>query len=41
LNQYDMKPVVDKVYPFAEAYGSFRHLSRGPFGKVVINIAGA
>lgn len=41
LNQHDIKPVIDKVYPFTEAHEAFRHLSRGPFGKVVINIAGA
>lgn len=29
-------PVVDRLYPFAEAPAAFAHLERGPFGKVVI-----
>jgi NADPH:quinone reductase-like Zn-dependent oxidoreductase len=30
-------PVIDKVYPFSEAVAAFEHLSRGAFGKVVID----
>jgi NADPH:quinone reductase-like Zn-dependent oxidoreductase len=30
-------PVIDRVYPFSETVAAFEHLSRGPFGKVVID----
>jgi len=30
-------PVIDKVYPFSDTVAAFEHLSRGPFGKVVID----
>jgi NADPH:quinone reductase-like Zn-dependent oxidoreductase len=34
-----MKPVVDKVFPFAEARAAYRHLqSAAHFGKVVIRL---
>ncbi|TCL05013.1 zinc-dependent alcohol dehydrogenase family protein [Sodalis ligni] len=41
LNQHQIKPVIDKVYPFSEARQAYQHLARGPFGKVVITIADA
>ncbi|MGH6989595.1 MAG: zinc-dependent alcohol dehydrogenase family protein, partial [Stellaceae bacterium] len=35
-----MKPVIDKVFPFAETKAAFRHLESGKhFGKVVISLA--
>ncbi len=41
LNQHNIKPVIDKVYPFIDAREAYQHLSRGPFGKVVINVGAA
>jgi NADPH:quinone reductase-like Zn-dependent oxidoreductase len=32
-----IRPVIDKVYRFSETVAAFEHLSRGPFGKVVID----
>lgn len=39
LNEHDIRPVIDHVYPFAEARKAYEHLARGAFGKVVIKIA--
>lgn len=39
LNEHKLKPVIDHVYSFEEAHQAFEHLSRGPFGKVVIKVA--
>lgn len=39
FDQHRIKPVIDKVYSFEEAPKAFEHLSRGPFGKVVVQIA--
>jgi NADPH:quinone reductase-like Zn-dependent oxidoreductase len=33
-----LRPVIDKVYPFSETVAAFEHLSRGTFGKVVIDL---
>lgn len=41
LDLHKIKPVIDRVYGFDEAVQAFEHLSRGPFGKVVIKIATA
>ncbi len=41
LDLHKIKPVIDRVYNFDEAVQAFEHLSRGPFGKVVIKIANA
>jgi NADPH:quinone reductase-like Zn-dependent oxidoreductase len=38
LETMRLRPVIDKVYPFSEAVAAFEHLSRGPFGKVVIDV---
>lgn len=38
LNENPIKPVIDKVYPFAEARQAYEHLARGALGKVVIKI---
>lgn len=38
LNENPIKPVIDKVYPFAEARRAYEHLARGALGKVVIKI---
>lgn len=34
-----IRPVIDRVYPFAETPAAFAHLKRGAFGKVVIDVA--
>ena len=37
LTRHEIKPVVDRVFPFAEAAAAYRHLQSGAhFGKVVI-----
>ena len=34
-----IKPVIDRVFPFAEAVAAFRHLESGShFGKVVVKV---
>jgi NADPH:quinone reductase-like Zn-dependent oxidoreductase len=39
LSQNQIKPVIDRVFPFAESADAFRHLESGAhFGKVVITI---
>jgi NADPH:quinone reductase-like Zn-dependent oxidoreductase len=39
FNKFQLRPVIDQVYAFGEALSAFRHLERGAFGKVVINVA--
>jgi NADPH:quinone reductase-like Zn-dependent oxidoreductase len=34
-----IKPVIDRVYGFDEVPQAFEHLSRGPFGKIVIALS--
>jgi NADPH:quinone reductase-like Zn-dependent oxidoreductase len=36
-----LHPVIDRVYPFDEAPAAFAHLTRGAFGKIVIDVRGA
>lgn len=38
VDLYQIKPVVDKIYPFSDAKAAFAHLEQGPFGKIVIRI---
>ena len=38
LDRHGIKPVIDRVYGFDEAIEAYRHLGRGPFGKVVIAV---
>ena len=38
LNENEITPVIEKVYPFEEARHAYEHLARGAFGKVVIKI---
>ena len=38
LSQFKLRPVIDAVYPFADAISAYRHLERGAFGKVVIRV---
>lgn len=39
IDATDIKPVIDKRYPFAALPDALAHLERGPFGKIVIDIA--
>lgn len=40
IDQYGIKPVIDKVFSFADALAAFARLDQGPFGKVVIKVRG-
>jgi NADPH:quinone reductase-like Zn-dependent oxidoreductase len=35
-----LHPVIDRVYPFDDAPAAFAHLTRGAFGKIVIDVRG-
>ena len=38
ITQHQLRPVIDRVFPFAEAKEAYRHFEgRGHFGKVVIS----
>ena len=39
LAKFQLRPVIDRVYPFGEALSAFQHLERGAFGKLVIRVA--
>lgn len=39
LNANQIKPVIDHIYTFEEAIAAFEHLSKGAFGKIVIQIS--
>ncbi|MGK5059452.1 zinc-dependent alcohol dehydrogenase family protein [Janthinobacterium sp. LB2P49] len=39
LDKHNIKPVIEHVYAFEEAVQAYEHLSRGAFGKVVIQVA--
>ncbi|EIK52106.1 alcohol dehydrogenase [Stutzerimonas stutzeri TS44] len=36
LNQHDIRPVIDTVYPFEETPRTYEHLAKGAVGKIVI-----
>jgi len=38
FDEIKLHPVIDNVYPFAEARNAFDHLERGAFGKIVIRV---
>jgi NADPH:quinone reductase-like Zn-dependent oxidoreductase len=38
MDLHEIKPVIDAIYPFQEAREAFRHLNRGAFGKIVIQV---
>jgi hypothetical protein len=40
IDEHGIKPVIEKVYGFDDALAAFDHLERGPFGKVVVSVAG-
>ena len=39
LEELNIKPVIDTIYPFLKATEAFEHLGRGAFGKIVIRIS--
>ncbi|WP_411851506.1 zinc-dependent alcohol dehydrogenase family protein [Stenotrophomonas sp. LGBM10] len=39
IDAFGIEPVIDHVFPFAEAPAAFARLQQGPFGKVVIQVA--
>jgi NADPH:quinone reductase-like Zn-dependent oxidoreductase len=41
LDVLRLRPVIDRVYPFSDAPAAFAHLTRGAFGKIVIDVRGA
>ncbi|WP_211211215.1 zinc-dependent alcohol dehydrogenase family protein [Spirosoma luteum] len=38
FDRYEIKPVIEKVYPFEEAVQAYEHLAKGAFGKIVIKM---
>jgi NADPH:quinone reductase-like Zn-dependent oxidoreductase len=38
LESLRLRPVIERVYPFDEAPAAFEHLTRGAFGKIVIDV---
>lgn len=38
LNEHNIRPVIEHVYPFDQARQAYEHLARGAFGKVVIKV---
>lgn len=38
IDATDIKPVIDRRYPFAALPDALAHLERGPFGKIVIDV---
>jgi NADPH:quinone reductase-like Zn-dependent oxidoreductase len=38
LEEIQIHPVIDKVYPFPDALAAYDHLYRGAFGKIVIRV---
>lgn len=38
FDKYNIKPVIEKVYPFNKAIEAYEHLAQGAFGKIVIKI---
>jgi len=39
VDRYELEPVIDTVYPMAEFPAALDHLDRGPFGKIVVDLA--
>lgn len=38
LEELQLRPVIDAIYPFADALAAYDHLYRGAFGKIVIRV---
>ncbi|SEM65298.1 NADPH:quinone reductase [Mucilaginibacter gossypiicola] len=39
FDKYNIKPVIEKVYPFEDAVEAYQHLAKGAFGKIVIKVS--
>lgn len=39
FDKFNIKPVIEKVYPFEQAVEAYKHLAKGAFGKIVIKIS--
>jgi NADPH:quinone reductase-like Zn-dependent oxidoreductase len=39
FDEHRIKPVIDRVYRFADIHAAFDHLDRGPFGKIVVTVS--
>lgn len=39
VDQNELKPVIDTSYPMTELPAALDHLDRGPFGKIVVDVA--
>lgn len=39
IDHLGIRPVIDAVYQFSDVANAFQHLRRGPFGKVVVELA--
>jgi len=39
FDEYNIKPVIEKVYPFEQAVEAYQHLAKGAFGKIVIKVS--
>lgn len=39
FNELNIHPVIDTVYTFDEAIEAYKHLERGAFGKIIINVS--
>lgn len=39
FDEYNIKPVIEKVYPFEQAAEAYQHLAKGAFGKIVIKVS--
>jgi NADPH:quinone reductase-like Zn-dependent oxidoreductase len=40
LEKLQLRPIIDAVYPFADAHAAYEHLYRGASGKIVIRVRG-
>jgi NADPH:quinone reductase-like Zn-dependent oxidoreductase len=38
FDRFQLRPVIDTVYPFADTMAAYEHLYRGAFGKIVIRV---
>lgn len=39
FDQYNIKPVIEKVYQFEDTIEAYHHLAKGAFGKIVIKVS--